>query len=57
MLDAPETTGGYCAFLRIGREALGGAIGIESHTGAGSERPEEARYEVGHCGGHEDSED
>ena len=52
MLDAPETAGGDCAFLGIGREVLGGAVGVEAHAGGGGEGAEEASDEVGHCGGH-----
>lgn len=56
VFDAPETAGGDGAFLGIGREVLGGAVGVEAEVGAGGEGAEEASYEVGHCGSHDDGE-
>lgn len=48
VFDAPETAGGDGAFLGVGREVLGGAVGAEAHAGAGGEGAEEASDEVGH---------
>lgn len=57
VLDAPEATGGDGAFLSVGGEVLGGAVGVEAHAGSGGEGAEEAGDEVGHCGGHEEGGD
>ena len=50
MLDAPETAGGYCAFLCVGWEVGGGTtFGVEGYAGGGGEGAEEASEEIGHC--------
>lgn len=43
VLDAPETAGGDGAFLGVGGEGLGGAVGVEAEAGGGGEGAEEPR--------------
>ena len=58
MLDAPETAGGYSAFLRVGWEVGGRTtLGVEGDAGGGGKGAEEASEEVGHCRGHDEGED
>lgn len=58
VLDAPETAGGYGAFLCVGWEVGGGTtFGVEGYAGGRGEGAEEAIEEIGHCRGHDEGED
>ena len=57
VLDAPEAASRDGAFLGVSGEVLSRHIGVERHAGRGCKWTEEASHEVGHCRGHDESED